>query len=177
LDATVEARVNIGFSFRTSCTLSQVTGYAVARAIVAGRLTPVDRSEFVNLSVRGMTGRPGETLIAGFVVESVPKQVLIRGVGPALQAFGVAGVLSDPRIEVFDRTGRKVAENDNWSSRGAPETAALIEAAAKAGAFPLTSGSNDAALLTVLPPGSYSIHATGVAGASGITLIEAYDVP
>ena len=176
-DATIEARVNMGDAFRTSCTVGQVTGQAVARAIVANTLTPVQGSEFVNLSVRGTAGRPGETLIAGFVVESVPKQVLIRGVGPTLQGFGVAGALSDPRIEIFDRAGRKIGENDNWSSSGAPETAALIEAAAKAGAFPLPNESKDAALLTLLAPGSYSIHATGVGGASGIALIEVYDVP
>jgi hypothetical protein len=116
-------------------------------------------------------------LIAGFVVQSVPKQVLIRGVGPALQGFGVTGALSDPRIEIFDRTARKVAENDNWSSSGAPESAALIEAAAKAGAFPLANESKDAALLTVLAPGSYTIQATGVGAASGIMLIEVYAVP
>jgi hypothetical protein len=177
MDATIEARVNMGDSFRSSCTVGQMTGYAVARAIVASSLTPVQNSELVNVSVRGMAGRPGEMLIAGFVVEAVPKQVLIRGVGPGLQAFGVANALSDPRIEVFDRAGRKVAENDNWSSNGSPETAALIEAAAKAGAFPLANESKDAALLTVLAPGAYSIHATGVGGASGITLIEVYDVP
>jgi hypothetical protein len=177
MDATVEARINIGDSFRSSCIVGQAAGYAVARAIVAGSLTPVQSSELVNLSVRGMAGRPGETLIAGFVVEAMPKQVLIRGIGPGLQGFGVAGALGDPKIEVFDRMGRKVAENDNWSASSTPETAALIEAAAKAGAFPLTNDSKDAALLTILPPGSYSIHATGAEGSAGIALIEVYDVP
>lgn len=177
LDATIEARVNIGDSFRSSCIAGQVTGYAVARGILASSMTPVEASEIVNVSTRGVAGRQGETLIVGFLLKGVPKQVLIRGIGPGLQGFGVADALADPKIEVFDRTGRKVAENDNWSSRGMPETTVLTEAAAKAGAFPLAKESKDAALLIVLPPGSYSIHATGVGGASGTTLVELYDVP
>jgi hypothetical protein len=35
----------------------------------------------------------------------------------------------------------------------------------------------DAALLTLLPPGTYTIHATGPVGGSGVALIEVYEVP
>lgn len=48
---------------------------------------------------------------------------------------------------------------------------------ARSGAFPLPAGSRDAAVLTLLPPGSYTIHAIGPVSGSGVALIEVYEVP
>lgn len=176
-DAITEARVNIGFHFRTACNLGQATGYAIADTLMARSLRPVQGSELVNLSLRGNTGAAGGVLIAGFIIEAESKQVLIRGVGPALQGLGVTGTLADPRISLFDGRGRLVAENDNWSGTGAADTALLVEATTKAGAFPLPENSRDAAVLATLPPGTYTIHAAGVGSASGVALIEVYNVP
>ncbi|MFM8337383.1 MAG: immunoglobulin domain-containing protein, partial [Opitutaceae bacterium] len=54
-----------------------------------------------NLASRGLAGSGDRTLTVGFVVGgTVPKRVLVRGVGPALTAFGVTGALADPRLEV-----------------------------------------------------------------------------
>jgi hypothetical protein len=53
----------------------------------------------------------------------------------------------------------------------------LTEATARAGAFPLTTDAKDAALLTTLAPGSYTVHASGAGGASGVTMLEVYQVP
>jgi hypothetical protein len=177
MDATTEARVNIGDSFRASCTVGQVTGYAVARAIVAGSLTPVQSGELVNISVRGMAGRAGETLIAGFVIDTMPKQVLVRGVGPRLSSFGLTGALTDPYIALYNAAGHSVAENDNWSATSDADSALLTEAGAKVGAFPLVAGSRDAALLRTLQPGAYTVHASGIGNATGLVLLEIYTVP
>jgi hypothetical protein len=176
-DAINEARVNIGFHFRSCCELSQRVGYSIANAIVANALRPVQGSEFVNLSVRGNAGKGGETLIAGFIVDVVPKQVLIRGIGPRLASFGVTGALADPKITVYDSAGHIVAENDNWSSTGAVDIATLIEATVKSGGFPLVTDSKDSALLVTLQPGAYSVHVSGAGGTSGIALLEIYQVP
>lgn len=176
-DATGEARVNIGFHFRSCCELSQRIGYRIADTIVAGSLRPVQGSELLNVSVRGTAGRPGETLVAGFVIDAAARQVLVRGIGPGLQPFGVAGALADPAVVLYDSAGRVIAENDNWSAGNQAETALLADASAKVGAFPLAGGSRDAALLRTLPPGAYTVHVNGAGGASGTALAEIYQVP
>jgi hypothetical protein len=43
------------------------------------------------------------------------------------------------------------------------------------GAFPLRSGSKDAALIVTLQPGAYTVQVTSVSGATGVALIEVYD--
>lgn len=124
----------------------------------------------VNVSARNRVGTAGEVLIAGFTLTgNTSKTVLIRAVGPTLGSFGVPGVLSDPKVEVFSGQ-TKVDENDNWPS-------ALASTFTSVGAFGLTAGSKDAALLLTLPPGGYTVQVSGVGGASGEALIELYEVP
>jgi pectin methylesterase-like acyl-CoA thioesterase len=111
-----------------------------------------------------------DVLIAGFVLSGTGNRlVLIRAVGPTLTEFGLGGVLSDPRIEVFGASG-KIYENDNW-------TAEIGPVVARVGAFTLPAGSKDAALLVSLAPGSYSVQVRGPAGVGGVVLVELYDVP
>ncbi len=126
-----------------------------------------------NLSARAPVGTGGDILIAGFTISgNVPKQVLIRGIGPALALFGLGGFVADPKLEIY-RGSTKVNENDNWGG-----TAALSAAFDQAGAFRLTSAaSRDAALLLTLAPGSYTAQLSGVGGGTGVGLIEVYEVP
>jgi hypothetical protein len=137
----------------------------------------------VNISTRSQIGTGSDILIAGFVITgTVPKQVLIRGDGPALAAFGVKTALSDPFLSLFDSNGTLVAENDNWGSPlpliGTPATPdAIATAGVEAGAFALQPGSTDAAILLTLAPGSYTAQVSGVAGATGVGLVEIYEIP
>jgi hypothetical protein len=171
-EAGVEARITIGFHFRTACRLGREVGNAVAHEVLRTALLPLPGSGLINLSLRGRTGVGADTLIAGFVVGAGSRQVLVRGIGPALASFGVTGVVADPRIVLYDSAGRVLAENDNWSAN-----AALASAATRVGAFPLPANSLDAALLITLAPGTYSVHLSGAAGASGLALFEAYELP
>ena len=123
----------------------------------------------VNLSARTVLAAD-DVLIAGFVLTGTGNRaVLIRAVGPALAAFGLSGVLADPRIELHGSSG-KLYENDNWTTEIEP-------VAIRVGAFPLSAGGRDAALLVSLAPGSYSVQVRGAAGATGVVLVELYDVP
>jgi hypothetical protein len=125
----------------------------------------------INVSARNRVGTGDDILIAGFNIEGTgTKQLLIRAVGPGLAAFGVTGVLVDPRLELFTGAGTRVTENDNWAASLAPTFSAV-------GAFGLTVGSPDAALLTTLPPGSYSVQVRGADGGTGEALVEIYEVP
>jgi uncharacterized protein (DUF1800 family) len=124
----------------------------------------------VNLSTLATAG--GATpLTSGFVVSGGSKTVLIRAIGPTLQSFGVTGVLPNPVLTVFEQNGTVVASNDRWGG-----TTALSTVFTQTGAFALPSGSLDSALVTTLPAGTYSAQATSATGATGLCLIEIYDV-
>ncbi|MCX6956571.1 MAG: hypothetical protein NTV51_30945, partial [Verrucomicrobia bacterium] len=103
--------------------------------------------------------------------------VLVRGIGPGLTAFGVGGALTDPRLRVY-RNNELVGENDNWSAGTAETTAAVAQAARDTGAFTLTSGSKDAAVILTLAPGNYTAQVAGADGtATGVALVEIYELP
>ncbi|MBL9189989.1 MAG: hypothetical protein JNK23_21095 [Opitutaceae bacterium] len=128
-----------------------------------------------NLSTRGQVGTGGDVLIAGIVVAGpTSKRVLIRGIGPALTGFGVAGALLDPQITLL-RGSTTLASNDDWSVQAG--ASAIVSATQQAGGFALAAGSYDAALLLTLEPGAYSVQLSGVGNTTGVGLIEAYEVP
>ncbi|MCX6953984.1 MAG: DUF1566 domain-containing protein, partial [Verrucomicrobia bacterium] len=148
---------------------SNATGQTLSSAAVLALGT----SRLANLSVRSHAGSGTDTLIMGFVVGSgAAPTLLVRGVGPTLAAFGVAGVLADPVLTVASQAGAVVATNDDWGSAG--NAAQLVAAAAQSGAFALPVASHDAAVLTPLGGGAFTAQLTAKAGASGNALIEAY---
>ncbi len=152
-------------------------GVALAEIYDASGNPNSEYQRLINISTRGEVGTGENILIGGFIVTgNAPKKILVRGIGPGLTAFGVAGALADPRVRVF--TGAAlIAENDNWSAVGA-EAAVTAQAARDTGAFALANGSKDAALILTLAPGAYTAQVSGADGAStGVALIEVYEVP
>jgi hypothetical protein len=145
----------------------------------------VPTRQLINLSTRGVVGTGDDAIVAGFVVAGVePKRLLIRGVGPALSAYGVSGVLADPMLKLFDAQGTVLARNDNWETATTGDalhfttTAADVTAADfAAGAFPLNAGSRDAVLVLTLNPGTYTAQVSGVNNATGAALVEVYELP
>ncbi len=131
----------------------------------------------VNVSTRAYVGSGYRTLTGGFVVTGEAAQrVLVRAPGPVLASdFGLSGALADPLLRVNQLGGGVVAENDNWAA-SAGNAAAVSAAGATAGAFAFPAGSRDAALVVDLAPGAYSAEVTGVGGATGLALVEAYEV-
>jgi hypothetical protein len=148
------------------------TGSGIALAEIYDT-APSTGARLVNVSARAQVGTGNGILIAGFNVSgNVPRQILIRGVGPSLTAFGVGGVLTNPRLELYRAEGL-VQGNDNWGG-----SATLANAFARVGAFALGSSvSQDAAMLVTLPPGSYTAQVSGVGDTTGVALIEVYEVP
>lgn len=137
-------------------------------------------ARLANIATRGFVGTEGNVLISGFVISSEgSKTVLIRAIGPTLGSFGVTGTLADPQLTVYGRATGAAADsallaNNDWSTAaGATETASV---AARVGAFALSSGSKDAALVATLPPGNYTVQASGVSGTTGVALVEIYVV-
>ena len=155
----------------------QISGVAGATGAVIAEIydaTPgsaftTTTPRLINVSVLKHIG-PG--LTAGFVIGGGSKTVLIRAVGPGLAQFGVGDVLTDPQLELYDGAALSIGSNDNWGG-----TPTLESTFAQVGAFPLTGASRDAALLVLLPPGSYSALVRGVGGTTGVALVEVYEVP
>lgn len=169
-----------------TATVSSATGSGTALVEVydASTGTAVVAPQLVNISTRGYVA-PRGNLIVGFVVAGdSPKRVLVRAVGPGLTAFGVSGVLDDPQLQVDDSAGTAIAVNNDW---GTPETAAggataataadITAADAATGAFPLTAGSKDAAVVLTLNPGAYTAIVTGADASGGSALVEVYQLP
>ncbi len=122
-----------------------------------------------NISTRGTVGGSDQVLIGGFVIGgSQTKDVVVRAIGPSLASAGIAGPLNDPMIELHDSSGAVVASNDDWQSG---PNAAQIQSTGLAPTNPAES-----ALLATLSPGSYTAIVRGANNATGVALVEVYDL-
>lgn len=129
----------------------------------------------VNVSTRATVSAQEPPLIAGVVLGGGGRSPLvIRAVGPGLTGFGVGGALARPEIRLVDGRGRELARNAAWSAGGVP---ALTSAFTRVGAFPLAAGSADAALLTTVDPGGYTVLLQPADGGAGVALAEIYEDP
>lgn len=136
---------------------------------------PPGLSKLVNLSTRSLVGTGSNVQIAGFIVGGAgAKRILLRASGPALAQLGATGVLPDPVLELY-RGSTVIQANDDWSAESADRNA-IRDAATTVQAFPWAEGSKDAALIATLPPGPYTAIVSGKAGATGVALVEAYEI-
>ncbi len=123
---------------------------------------------FVNASTRAGIANGENQLIAGFIVAGAgSKQILIRGLGPSLAAFGLTGTLQDPILDLRTQAGTNITVNDNW---------ALAVNAAEIPANLRPTDPRESAIWTTLAPGSYTAIESGKSGATGKGLLEVYDV-
>lgn len=146
----------------------ETPGVALAEVYEVGS----NPGRLVNVSARTTAGTGADVLVVGFVIDgNMPKRLLLRGVGPTLATYGVQGVLEDPVLKLFNSNQEIVVENDDWIP------AAVAGVAQEVGAFALDEGSADAALVYTAVPGAYTAQVSGDGGASGIALVEVYEVP
>lgn len=169
-DSVISDRVSAGAYTVQITTPSGVGGIALAELYELD-----DKGRTVNLSSRAMVKTGDGVLIGGFVVSGPAYQrILVRAVGPTLQAFGLSAALLDPVLTVYSGS-TALASNDHW---GAGDNSTFVAAASKVvGAFDLATNSRDAALLITLPPGAYTVEVKGKDGGEGVALLEVYAVP
>lgn len=118
-----------------------------------------------NISTRAFIQTGDQVLIGGFLVGgNGQKRVAVRALG---QSIPIQGALSNPMLELYNGTGRLVATNDNWRTS---QPAALIAT----GIAP--QNAYDSMLLTTLRQGSYTVVVRGKQNATGIGLVEVYDL-
>jgi hypothetical protein len=94
--------------------------------------------------------------------------VVVRALGPSLAAVGITGPLSDPTVELRNASGALLASNDNW---GSGPNATQIQSENLAPSNP-----NESALQATLNPGTYTAIVRGANGATGVGLVEIYDL-
>ena len=132
-----------------------------------------------NASIRGRIVSAGKPLVAGLVIGAgASRTVLVRGVGPSLSKFGVAGPLAGVALQLVNEWGETIASSTRWAEGS--NAAEIEEAAARVGAFPfLAETAGDTALLVTLPGGNYTVlarAADGLADPTGEVLLEVYVV-
>ena len=118
-----------------------------------------------NISTRGAIGTEDSVLIGGFISDGVVGNVLVRALGPSLAGAGVAGVLSDPVLELYDNQGNLIASNDDWqeSQRDQIESTGI----------PPTD-KHESAIFATLPGSAYTAIVRGKDNSTGIGLVETY---
>ncbi|MES1166370.1 MAG: hypothetical protein ABUL68_00065 [Pseudomonadota bacterium] len=150
----------------TSATITLSGGSTIG---VSGLSTAVPVTHRVaNVSGLGTVGG-GQAITEGFVI-SGPKTVLLRAIGPGLSQLGVPGVQATPILTLYDGTGKPVVTNSGWAG-----DSTLAADFSQVGAFSLGTTSRDAAVVTTLPPGIYTMQVTGGTSA-GLALAEIYDL-
>ena len=139
---------------------------AASNSVTPGSNIP----RLANISTRGRVETGDNIMIGGFIVGgSAPKKVVITGRGPFMAdpPFNVPGTLADPFIRLF-AGATEIASNDNWQS-------AANAAEVTASGFAPTKAAEAAILTTVNPGVPYTVHLTGVGGASGVAIVEVFE--
>jgi hypothetical protein len=171
-----------------TCTVTNASGSVTSSPASLEVVSSAAPGRLVDVSSRAGVGSGGKLLVAGFVVRGPgSKALILRGVGPALAAFGVSGTLDAPILSLYDSAipANLITSDSGWQS---PPTvpagtwagmAAPLDATdgefTQVGAFALPSGSADSAVRIALPAGSYTSQVEGTGGATGVALAEVYD--
>ena len=128
----------------------------------------------LNISTRGQVGSGERVMIGGFIITgSEPKPVIVRGIGPSLRSSGIGGtgipgVLDDPVLSLHDQSGATIASNDDWPQ--SPQRTAIQ------GTGIAPSDPREPAIVATLEPGPYTAVLEGKSGATGVCLVEVYDL-
>jgi sugar lactone lactonase YvrE len=146
------------------------TGIALAEVYDVDPGTPATR--LTSISARAYSGTGSSVLIAGFIIEGTGTEVLlIRGIGPTLTQYAVGGALTSTQLTLFNGASQAIGSNTGWGGGNA-----LATAFAQYGLFSLPANSADSAMIVTLPPGLYTVQLSGTNNATGIGLIEVYEM-
>jgi uncharacterized repeat protein (TIGR03803 family) len=123
-------------------------------------------TKLLNIATRLRVLAGDQALIGGFIITGTDsKKVIIRGIGPSLAQF-FSGALADPTLDLYQGDTLLMSNND-WKS----DQQAEIEATN----IPPTNDL-EAAIVRTLAPGSYTAILRGNNSATGIGVVEVYDL-
>ncbi len=167
------------------------SGFGLIQADATLVIFPPDG--LANLSTRGSVLTGDNVMIGGFIIEGAnPKTVLIRARGPSLGGapFSIPGTQGNPFLRIFSGS-TSIAQNDDWQTTdplcasmglvcgGPAEIAAtgLDPCRPNPGQSASPPGcAQEAAILITLAPGAYTAIQSGVGGATGVGLIEVFEI-
>jgi hypothetical protein len=137
------------------------TGVALVEVYDLGATAP---EQLANISTRGQVQTGDNVMIGGFIVGGgEPAKVLIRAIGPSLP---VSGKLQDTILELHDSNGSTLI-NDDWRATQESEIIATT--------IPPTDN-RESAMIATLPGGNYTAVVRGKNDATGVGLVEAYNL-
>jgi hypothetical protein len=131
-------------------------------------------ARLANISTRGFVDTGDNVMIGGLIVGGGSgggaARVIVRALGPSVP---VTGALANPTLELHDGSGTLIASNDNWKTR--PDGSSQQAEIEATGIQP--TNDLESALVRTLPPGSYSAIVRGMNNATGVGLVETYNLP
>ena len=161
------------FERQTSTSTPTPTPTATATPTPTATASPTPGStpaRSLNISTRSRVQTGDNAMIGGFIISgNASKRVILRALGPSLSGSGVADFLADPLLELHGPDGSLIAANDNWKEN--PEQALQIQASGIPPQHDL-----EAAIVATLQPAGYTAIVRGKANATGVGLVEVYDL-
>ena len=127
-------------------------------------------SQLANISSRGLVETGENVLIGGLILGEATRtaRIVVRAIGPSLQATGLSQTLADPVVDLVDENGATVGSNDNWKDSQRTELEAT-------GLQP--TNDLEAAVVATLVPANYTAVVRGKNDATGVGVVEVYNVP
>ena len=166
LESAIVATLNPGSYTAIVRGKNDTTGIGLVEAY---DLDQASDSQLANISTRGMVQTGENVMIGGFILggSGSSTNILVRALGPSLNTAGVTGALQDPTLELRDRNGNLLMENDDWKS--------TQRAAIEASTIP-PPRDEEAALVATLPAGAYTAIVRGKNSTSGVGLVEVFNL-
>ncbi len=125
-------------------------------------------SQALDVSSRSRVTTGDNVMIGGFIITGTAgKKAIVRGIGPSLTQSNVPDALADPILELHGPSGALIASNDNW--RDTQQTEIVDSQLAP-------TNDLESAIVQTLQPGAYTAILKGKGGASGVGLVEVYDL-
>src|SRR5262245_9689399 len=140
-------------------------------------LNPAASSSLGNISTRSFVQTGEHVMIGGFIVQGTGRQsVIIRAIGPELTHFGINDALANPTLELRNGAAALIASNNDWQTTiiGGIINSSQVSAIQNSGHAPTEA--SESAIIADLPPGNYTAIVRGVNNASGVALVEVYDL-
>jgi hypothetical protein len=126
-------------------------------------------SQLANISTRGFVQGGNNVMIGGIILGGATgaNEILVRALGPTLASSSITNPLSDPTLGLFNGQGTLLRGNDNWRESQ--------QADIQATGIP-PKNDLESALIAILPPGNYTAIVGGTLGATGVGLVEVYNL-
>jgi hypothetical protein len=163
-----QSRIYLGIHWSFDKTQGIAQGRKIADYVYHNAFTG-KQSCLSNVSTRMHVLTGERVLIGGFIIAGTDsKKIAVRALGPSLASSGLTGLLNDPVLELHAADGSIITTNDNWQT--------------DSGAADLTANSlapasdHEAAIVRTLAPGTYTAIVRGKNEATGLGLVEIYDL-